>query len=107
VKYGKQTIRLIDTQKDNLMFYGDRGEIYAIKWSPDVTPLIHWAIHALINRPDWIPKYGKLWNLYRIINNLPYKEHKIDKYFTFVSDCKDFDTQKQYKRYAENQKVRK
>ena len=107
VLYGGKTVDKIHAQKEGLMFYGDKGEIYAIKWHPDLVPFIHFAINKLVTHKEWTPKFGKLWNLYRVINGIDFREHKIDKYFTFVSDCMDFDNQKRYLEYAKNKKVRK
>lgn len=108
VDYGQRTINLLEDQKEMLRFYGDRGEIYAVKWHEDVTPLIHYDINRLISHEDWVPKFGKLWNLYRVMCGFDYrKEHKMKKYFTFVNDCMDFDTQEQYLKYAKNKRVRK
>lgn len=107
VLYGEKTVKKIKEQKERLMFYGDKGEIYAVKWHPDIVPLIHYAINKLINDKDWTTKYGKLWNLYRVLNGFDFRKHKIGNYFTFVKDCRDFDTQEQYIKYAENQKIRK
>ena len=89
------------------MFYGDKGEIYAFKFHKDVIPLIHFAINRLVNSEGWTPKYGKLWNLYRVICGKDYKKEYIGKYFTFVKDSKDFDNQEQYIKYAKNQRIRK
>ena len=107
VNYGEKTIELIQHQEKQLMFYGDKGEIYAFKWYKEINPLIHWAINTLINRPEWNEMFGKLWNLYRVINGNDYRVQKIDKYFTFVNDCRDFDTQRQYVKYAQSQNIRK
>jgi len=103
VLYGEETIKLIKGQTDKLMFYGDKGEIYAIKWHKDVNALILYCINKMINAEYWSPKFGKLWNLYRTIIGRDFRLAYIpDKYFTFVSDCRDFDNQEQYLKYAQN-----
>lgn len=108
VLYGENTVHKMGVQKEQLMFYGDKGEIYAFKFHWDIIPMIHYAINALFNHKEWTPKFGKLWNLYRVLSGTDYRLHaKPGKYFTFVSDCKDFDNQEQYLKYAKNKKVRK
>jgi hypothetical protein len=107
VDYGEDTIELINNQEAKLMFYGDKSEIYAIKWHESRAVKIHAGINQLINTPGWTPKFGKLWNLYRVINNIHFGVHLIRDKFTHVSDCRDFDVQHDYERYAKKQKIRK
>ena len=107
VNYGDHTIGLIENQTDEMMFYGDKGEIYAIKFSLKSSINVIGCINNIVSAPMFERKYGKLWNLYRMLNATDFRTHIIKDYFTRVSDCKDFDTQKQYIRYAKNQRVRK
>lgn len=107
VTYGQHTIELIENQTDPLMFYGDKGEIYALKFNLRTSWDIMYGISNILASPFFTPQYGKLWNLYRILNKHDFRTHIIKDYFTRVSDCKDFDTQKQYIRYARNKQVRK
>jgi len=106
VLYGRNTRKLIHRQKEPVMFYGDKGEIYAIKFHLSVSHLIIYAISQIVNSPDFHSRYGKLWNLYRQMNGFDFREHLIGDYFTIVSDCKDFDNKEQYLKYAKNKKVR-
>lgn len=107
VDYGEHTINLIENQTDELMFYGDRGEIYAMKFTLKASWDIMKGISNILASPWFEPKYGKLWNLYRILNKTDFRTHIIRDYFTRVSDCKDFDNQKQYIRYAARKQIRK
>ena len=105
VDYGESTIKLIEDQTEPLMFYGNPKEIFAVKWHGSKSYAILITIDRLISDPRWKTKFGKLWNLYRMLIGIDFRTEKIDKYFTFVSDCRDFDTQKSYKRYAEAKKI--
>ena len=108
VNYGEKTINLINTQTERLMFYGDKGELYALKFNFQASWDIIYGISNILASPMFKPKYGKLWNLYRILNGHDYRTPIIKDYFTRVYDCKDFDTQAQYIRYknAQNKQVR-
>ena len=107
VDYGESTIELIEDQIEPLMFYGNEKEIFAIKWHETKSMALLMTINRLVNDIRWTPKYGKLWNLYRMLIGVDFRTEKIDKYFTFVSDCRDFDTQRYYKNYAKKQRIHK
>jgi len=107
VDYGDSTISLINDQTEKLMFYGNQKEIFAVKFHESMGMAILMTINRLVNDIRWTRQFGKLWNLYRMLIGHDFRLEKIDKYFTFVSDCRDFDTQKSYKRYAEKQKIRR
>ena len=107
VDYGNDTIELINNQTEELMFYGDKGEIYAFKFSLRASWEIMQGISNILASPIFERKYGKLWNLYRIINESDFRVHMIKDYFTYVSDCTDFDNQEQYIKYAKNKRIRK
>ena len=65
-------------------------------------------IGAVVNSAGWTPKFGKIWNLYRSCTGTNYMiASEIKKYFTFVTDSQDFDTQEQYIKYAKKQGIRK
>jgi hypothetical protein len=108
VDYGKDTIRKIKTQKQQLQFYGTKEEIFAVKWSKAMNDSIIMNIGAVVNHGLWSPKFGKLWNLYRSCTGTHFRfKDEIKKLFTFVSDSQDFDTQAQYIKYAKKQRIRK
>ena len=107
VNYGENTIEKLETQKEPLMFYGDKGEIYAVKWHKSKSHVILTAINQLINKIGWEQRFGKLWNMYRTINKEDFRIPIIKDFFTFVSDCEDFDNQQQYVKYAKKQGIRK
>lgn len=100
VAYGEDTIEKISSQKEELMFYGDKGEIYAMKFTLKASWDIMQGISNILASPIFERKYGKLWNLYRILNKTDFRTHIIKDYFTRVSDCTDFDNQDQYIKYA-------
>jgi len=100
VLYGENTIKKITEQKEGMMFYGDKGEIYAMKFNLQASVPIVVAINKIVSSPVFLPKFGKLWNLYRELNGIDFRVEGIKDYFTFVSDCRDFDLQKEYIRYA-------
>ena len=87
------------------MFYGDKGEIYAIKFNIKMSMAVIVAINMIVTSENFAPKYGKLWNLYRQINGVDFRREYIGKMFTRVSDCQDFDNKKQYLKYAKDKKV--
>ena len=107
VLYGRNTRKLIERQKESLMFYGDRGEIYAIKFHLRMSVPIIMAIHGIVSSTDFKKKYGKLWNLYRRLNELDFRKHAIAGMFTYVRDCMDFDNKLQYLRYAKSKEIRR
>jgi len=108
VDYGEDTIHKIKTQKEHIQFYGSKEEIFALKWHKSFSDFIIMNIGAVVNSPGWKPKFGKIWNLYRSCTGTPYMvASEIKKYFTFVSDSQDFDTQAQYIKYAKKQRIRK
>ena len=107
VDYGDNTIELIEDQTEPLMFYGNQKEIFAVKWHETKSYFLTLTINRLVNDMRWLPKFGKLWNLYRMLIGVDFRTEKIDKYFTFVSDCRDFDTQKGYQKYAQKQRIHK
>jgi hypothetical protein len=108
VNYGTDTIEKIKQQEAQIQFYGDEKEIYAIKWNKSFNDFIIMNIGAVVNHGLWTPKFGKLWNLYRMCTGTHFRyEGEIKKYFTFVSDCMDFDTQAEYIKYAKAQRIRK
>lgn len=107
VLYGRQTIKLIKNQKEPLMFYGDKGEIYAIKFSLQASVNIILAISKIVNSPYFKPKFGKLWNLYRALEGVDFRKEYIGRHFTFVKDCRDFDNKRQYIKYANSKQVRR
>ena len=106
VDYGDHTIHQIKKQKNLLMFYGDKEEIYAFKFHKSVQLSIIQAIHATAMSELFEPKFGKLWNLYRTLNQKDIRVHVIEKYFTFVKDCRDFDTQPSYLKRAKGKTIR-
>ena len=105
VLYGRNTRKLIERQEESLMFYGDKGEIYAIKFNIKMSMAVIVAINMIVTSENFAPKYGKLWNLYRQINGVDFRREYIGKMFTRVSDCQDFDNKKQYLKYAKDKKV--
>lgn len=105
--YGRNTRKLIHRQESPLMFYGDKGEIYAFKFHISISYLIILAINRIVSSPNFHRRYGKLWNLYRQLNGFDFREHLIGDYFTSVSDCQDFDNKEQYLRYAKSKKIRR
>lgn len=105
VDYGESTIKLINDQTEKLIFYGNVKEIFAVKWHESMSTALLMTINRLVNDIRWTHQFGKLWNLYRMLIGIDFRIEKIDKYFTFVSDCRDFDTQKGYERYAKKQKI--
>ena len=102
VVYGEETVKKIKQQVDPIMFYGDKGEIYAIKFSKDMINTMLLAIHNLVHKEDWTSKFGKLWNLYRIIAGVDYRRHEITALFNYIADCTDFDNVQRYMKYMEN-----
>jgi len=108
VNYGKDTIRKIKAQEQQIQFYGDQKEIYALKWHRSFNDFIIMNIGAVINNPGWTPQFGKLWNLYRSCTGTHFMvRSEIKKFFTFVSDSQDFDIQAEYIKYAKKQGIRK
>lgn len=108
VNYGKGTIKKIKTQQQQIQFYGNKQEIFAVKWSRAMNDFIITHIGAVVNHPLWLPTFGKLWNLYRSCTGTHFRfKAEIKKLFTFVSDSQDFDTQAQYIKYATKQRIRK
>jgi len=107
VDYGKTTRQLLKDQTTGIIFYGDKGEIYAIKWHKTISSTVLLAINKLINHPLFEKRFGKLWNLYRTLIGVDFRQAIIKELFTFVTDCRDFDNKKQYIEYAQKQKVRK
>jgi len=105
VLYGKNTRRLLKQQQDPIMFYGDKSEIYAIKFHLSVSPNIIFAIHNIINSPLFKPKFGKLWNLYRQLVGVDFRKQHIGDLFTKVNDCRDFDNKQQYVKYARSKRI--
>ena len=101
VVYGEETVKKIKHQDERIMFYGDKGEIYAIKFRKDMINVILLAIHNLIQNEGWTSKFGKLWNLYRLITGVDYRNHEITTLFNYVADCTDFDNIKQYTEYMD------
>jgi choline kinase len=107
VLYGYDTIEKLLDQKEELMFYGNNKEIFVIKFHKNMMIEMLMAINTIINSKFFENKFGKLWNLYRFFNGKDFRVHEIDKFFTFVYDCRDFDTKAQYVKYAKEQKIRK
>lgn len=105
VLYGKETIKKINSQAEPIMFYGDKGEIYAIKFSLALSVNIVLAIHKIIQSEKFKPKFGKLWNLYRELIGEDFRVHNINGLFTFVKDCRDFDNKQQYVKYARDKQI--
>jgi len=105
--YGRNTKKLIARQKEPIMFYGDKGEIYAIKFHISISYLVVFAINQIVSSPNFDVRYGKLWNLYRQMNGFDFREHLIGDYFTIVTDCQDFDNKEQYLKYAKSKEIRK
>ncbi len=99
VLYGRKTVKRIKNQAETLMFYGDDEEIYAIKFHRSQRDNVALSIMNLIKHPKWETKYGKLWNLYRFMNGINFREHLIGMRFTHVFDCRDFDTKEEYLNY--------
>jgi len=102
VVYGADTVTKIKQQPNPIMFYGDKGEIYAIKFREDMINMILTSIYKLIHKEDWTSKLGKLWNFYRIITGTDYRRHEITTLFNYVADCTDFDNVQQYIKYMKN-----
>lgn len=100
VDYGEDTIEKIQAQKKDLMFYGGRGEIYCMKFNLRASLSIITAISKIIESPRFEMKYGKLWNLYRELNDIDFRKDLIKDYFTKCPDCRDYDTQKGYIKHA-------
>jgi len=107
VLYGEDTIQKLHLQEDKLMFYGNKKEIFAMKFHKDLMVEMLMSINTIINSKFFEKKFGKLWNLYRFFNGKDYRVHEIDKFFTFVFDCRDFDTKAQYVKYAKEHKIRR
>jgi len=105
VSYGQKTIDLISSQTAPMMFYGNRQEIFAVKFHVVQMVSVVKAIHSIVNDKLWSPKFGKLWNLYRRLNLRDYRVHDIYDFFTFVSDCEDFDNCEQYYKYAKDKAI--
>lgn len=99
VVYGRKTVKLIKAQTETLMFYGDNAEIYALKFHKSQRENILQIIQSLVSHPLWTSQYGKLWNLYRHMNGIDFREHSIGPRFTHVDDCCDFDTKQEYLDY--------
>lgn len=106
VLYGRTTRNLIKNQREPIMFYGDKGEIYAIKFHFSISMAIILNINKIINSPEFKPKFGKLWNLYRALNGVDFRKEYIGGLFTHVMDCRDFDNKEQYIKYAKSKKIR-
>jgi len=102
VTYGAETVTKIKHQHNPIMFYGDQGEIYAIKFRKDMINMILLAIYNLIHKQDWTSKFGKLWNLYRMLTGVDYRIHEITALFCYVADCTDFDNVQQYLEYMKD-----
>ena len=100
VMYSRQQVKRLARQKEKVMFYGDEAEIYCLKFHEDVRKVMAKAIRDLTNHVQWEEKYGKLWNLYRILIGVDYRDHYIGSNFTWVGDCRDFDTREEYLNYV-------
>jgi hypothetical protein len=96
VMYSRAMVRRLWRQTDDIMFYGNNAEIFALKFKRSVRERLAKTIQDLVSHPNWTPQYGKLWNLYRAIIGVPFDRHYIGKAFTYVSDCRDFDTKDEY-----------
>ena len=105
VLYGQDTIEKINSQKEGLMFYGDKEEIYGFKFNLAMSPGILLAINRIVISPHFEHKFGKLWNLIRTLNGSDFRIDKVTRYFTTVSDCADFDTKKGFTKYAKNKRL--
>lgn len=99
VVYGRKTVKLIKAQTESVMFYGDNAEIYAIKFHKTQRENVLQIIQSLVSHPQWTTHFGKLWNLYRHMNGIDFREHSIGPRFTHVTDCYDFDTKDEYLDY--------
>ena len=106
VLYGRKTIRALRQQEAPVMFYGDKNEIYAIKFHLSMSMAIVSAINKVISSEHFEMKYGKLWNLYRAMNGIDFRQHAMGAFFTTVFDSEDFDNKEQYLRYAKNKRIR-
>lgn len=107
VLYGRNTVKLLKRQKEQIMFYGDKGEIYALKFHFSSSLRMVMTINRIVTSPLFKPKFGKLWNLYRSLNGFDFREQKMGGAFTRVSDCMDFDNKEQYLKYAKSKEVRR
>ncbi len=99
VIYSRAQVRRLKHQKDPLMFYGDNQEIYCIKFHKSQRERMTKAIIDLIQHKNFEHQYGKLWNLYRLLIGVDFREHYIGDYFTHITDCQDFDTVEEYLNY--------
>ena len=64
------------------------------------------AINQIIKSDKFEMKYGKLWNLYRMLIGVDFRHHEVGPMFTKVFDSQDFDNKEQYLKYAKNKRIR-
>ena len=99
VMYSRAQVKRLNKQRDMIMFYGDDQEIYCFKFHCELNKVLIKGIEDLTNDVRWDDKYGKLWNLYRLLVGVDFREHIIGSHFTWVGDCRDFDTRDEYLNY--------
>lgn len=92
VYYSIHTIKQIMDCQDELMFFGNSKEIYALVFR-DKEKMLQACRETLA-------KGGKkLWHLYRLIQGIDILEHRICENFTKTQDTIDFDCYLQYEEY--------
>ena len=96
VHYGRKTAKKIIQYKGKLMFWGDKNEIYAFKFHKSMAKIVELNIKKVLMHQYFDFKFGKLWNLYRMMHLIDFRQHRITKDFTVVADCTDFDTKQEY-----------
>jgi hypothetical protein len=105
VLYRTKAIKKIQECKE-LMFFGNNVEIFALVFMPKDYEGLKVALSSLIILSVTGEIRGKLWHLYRHLNNIPLNEHSIKGKFTKIIDgTRDFDNYEQYKRYAQRKEV--
>lgn len=100
VLFSNHTIRQIKNCQDSLMFFGNSKEIFALVFTDKVRVIENCRYCLELGG-------GKLWDLYRVIEGIDIKEHRIDGDFTHTTGTRDFDCVLQYLDYLKCQKKKR
>lgn len=108
VFYTDKALAEILTCRKHLAVFGSHEEVFAIVFRKNKVKQVEAALNYVQAQSEWGeitghdgPMGGKLWHLYRALNDLPLNEHIFeDRMFVEVSDAThDLDTFEQYQRH--------